>query len=55
MKEIKLQILNANYWEHFKCAKELAGFLPLNHPKRVRVESELNKMILEINELSKQH
>jgi hypothetical protein len=47
----KLEILDANYWEHFKVAKEFALFLPLNHPKRVRVENEINKILEEIHKL----
>lgn len=50
----KLEILNANYWEHFKFAKDLAGFLPLKHPKRVKVENELNEMIDQIQKLNKE-
>ena len=42
---IALEILNASYWEHFKYAKELAGYLDLDHPKRVIAEKELNKII----------
>ena len=30
----KLEILNSNYWEHFKFAKDLAGYLEFDHPKR---------------------
>lgn len=46
MHEIKLEILNGSYWEHFKYAKELALIYPLNHPKRVKIEKEVN-IILE--------
>ena len=48
----ELQILNASYWEHFKFAKELAGYLDLNHPKRLKVEKELNKMIDTIHKIN---
>ena len=48
----RLEILNSSYWEHFKYAKELAGYLDLNHPKRVRLEKELNKMLDEIQLLN---
>lgn len=51
MKKIKLELLEASYWEHYKMAKDLALYLPLNHPKRAKLEVELNKMIKEINEL----
>jgi len=49
----KLEILNANYWEHFKFAKDLAGFLDFDHPKRRKVEDKLNEMVDEIHLLSK--
>jgi hypothetical protein len=49
----RLQILEYNYLEHFKHAKDLALVLPIEHPKRKEIESELNKIILEINKLKK--
>lgn len=49
---IKLEILNASYWEHFKMAKDLALYLPIDNPKRLKIEGELNKMITEIHELT---
>lgn len=49
----KLEILNSNYWEHFKFAKDLAGFLPFDHPKRRRIEEKLNEMVDEIHQLNK--
>lgn len=45
-----LEILEASYWEHYKFAKELALFLPLNHPKRLKVENEMNRLLEKINE-----
>ena len=51
--KLKLEILNANYWEHFKYAKDLAGFLDFDHPKRKRIETKLNEMVDEIHILNK--
>ena len=51
--ENELEILNSSYWEHFKFAKELAGYLELKHPKRVKIEKELNKMLERIHELNR--
>lgn len=48
---IELEILNASYWEHFKCAKDLALYLPLNHPRRVLIEKELNIILKQIKQL----
>lgn len=49
---MNLEIINSSYWEHFKFAQELAGYLDLNHPKRIKVEAELNKMLDKIRELN---
>jgi hypothetical protein len=43
------EILHYSYWEHFKWAKELSLVLPLDHPKRIRVEKELNNILDQIN------
>jgi len=43
-KEIRNEILQSSYWEHFKAAKDLALILPLNHPKRIKIENEVNKL-----------
>ncbi len=50
---IKLEILEANYWEHYKYAKDLAMFLPIDNSKRILLEKQLNEMIAEINKLKK--
>ncbi len=49
MSNIKLEILESSYWEHYKYAKDMALILPLNHIKRLRVEKELNEMITQIH------
>ena len=48
---IKLEILEYSYWEHFKMAKDIALVLPIDHPKRKKLEKEINEMATEINEL----
>lgn len=45
---IKKEILDASYIEHFKYAKELSYYLDLKHPKRVRAEKAVNKIIDEL-------
>jgi hypothetical protein len=47
----RLEILEYNYWEHYKHAKDLSFVLPITDKKRVDLEIELNKMLIEINEL----
>ena len=37
----KLEILEANYWEHYKTAKDISFYLPIEHPKRVKLEKVL--------------
>ena len=49
---LELEILSANYWEHFKFAKDIAMYLQLEDPKRVKVEKELNAMLERMHELS---
>lgn len=51
MNKIKLEILEASHIEHFRFAKDLALILPLKHPKRKRIEKELNDLTKEINKL----
>jgi uncharacterized protein involved in exopolysaccharide biosynthesis len=45
---IILEILTASQYEHFKAAKELATLYPLDHPKRVQIERELNEITRQI-------
>lgn len=49
--EIELEILEYNYWEHFKYAKDLNLILPLGHKKRVTLKKEMNKMVKRIHEI----
>ncbi len=49
----KLEILEYNYWEHFKALKEMSLILPLKHPRRLELESEVNKLQKEINDLKR--
>ncbi len=51
MDSTNLEILESSYWEHFKIAKDLALYLPLNHPKRVKIDKECHKMITRINKI----
>lgn len=49
--EHEIQILEYSYWEHFKFAKDIALILPLEHPRRKKVEDELNKLQKRLQEL----
>ncbi len=51
MKEIKLEILEYSYWEHYNHSKSISLILPLEHPKRKLIEKEVNKLADEINKL----
>lgn len=54
-KAVELQILEYNYWEHFKAAKDMAMVLPLDDPKRKAVEKELNDIQERIQALKADH
>jgi len=49
--KIRLEILEYNYWEHFKKAKDLFLILELSDPKRLELEKELNSQIEVINQI----
>lgn len=53
MTHIQLEILEGNYWEHFKFAKDLALIFPVDDPKRKKIEVEMNSMLDKINEIKK--
>ena len=46
---IELEILQASYWEHFKFAKDLSLYLPIDDKKRINIEKEMNDLITKIN------
>ena len=39
------EILKANYYEHMKAREELARYLPVDHPKRIKLDKAINEMI----------
>ena len=39
------KILEANYFEHLKWAKELGMYLPKDHPKRIKAEKAINEHV----------
>lgn len=49
--QYEIEILEYSYWEHFKYAKDVALILPIEHPKRKKVEDELNKLQKRLQEL----
>ncbi len=46
--DIKNEILEYSYWEHFKYAKDLALILPVEHPKRKLIEAKVNELSMEL-------
>jgi len=44
-----IEILQYNYWEHFRMAKELSLILPVDHPKRVEIEKSMKELLDKIN------
>jgi len=53
MNQITLEILEGSYLEHFKMAKDFALILPIDNPKRKKIEKELNDISEQIRELKK--
>lgn len=48
---IQLEILQSSYWEHFKYAKDISLILPIENPKRQKIEAETNKIAEQIKQL----
>lgn len=51
MDELKIEILEYSYWEHFKALKDIALILPIEHPKRKKLEKAINEILKELHEL----
>lgn len=51
MDNIKIQILEYNYWEHFKVLKDISLILPIEHEKRIQLEKSTNEIQKELHEL----
>lgn len=43
------EILQASYWEHFKVAKDIARYLPPEHPYRLKLEKEMENILKILN------
>lgn len=52
--DIKMEILHASAVEHFKAEKDLSQFLELNHPKRIKLQKESNKISEQLRVLNKE-
>jgi hypothetical protein len=48
MNEIKKEILEASYWEHFNALKSLSLIYKHTHPKMVRLAAGLEQLRLEL-------
>lgn len=46
--KIKIEILEGNYWEHFKIAKDWSLMYPIDDQKRKDIEKTLNELTEEI-------
>ena len=51
MNSIRLEILEGSYLEHFKQAKDFALILPIDNPRRIKIEKEMNDISSEIRKL----
>lgn len=52
--EMKLEILNLNYWENFKFANDLVKALGPTNTRYQNAQKTVNEMIVEINNLKKE-
>lgn len=50
----KLDILNLNYWEHFKFAKDLAQALGPTNPRYQHMEKSVNNILADISKVKKE-
>jgi len=50
--EIAIAIHNGNYIENLKFEKELAQMYGAEHPKRLRLAEESNKILIKIKQLT---
>lgn len=51
MDRTKIEILEYSYWEHFKALKDISLILPLDHPRRKKLERATNEILKELHEL----
>lgn len=49
MRSIKIEILQYSYWEHFKALKDVALILPIEHPKRKKLEDATNEILKQLH------
>lgn len=45
------EIVELNYWEHFKKAKDLRLVYPFDHPKLAELENAMNDILSNQNEI----
>ena len=49
---IQMEILQYSYWEHFKAEKDLSMILQLDHPRRIMMHQQNQKLTEDIRKLS---
>ena len=50
MEAIRLELMTANYWEHYRYFHELTQSLPLDHPKRHKYYETIERLSKELND-----
>ena len=53
--DIKIEILEYSYWEHFKAMKDISLILPLTHPKRVKIGNALEDILCQLKKLKNEN
>ena len=48
---LQLEILQYNYWEHYKFEKDIAMVLPIDHPKRIKMREYTADILDKIHKL----
>ena len=55
MEETCLDILQLNYWEHFKKEKDISLVYAPNHPTRIKLRKDTQEILDKINKLKGNH
>ena len=46
---LRLEILQYNYWEHYKYEKDISMVLPIDHPKRILAREATSELLKQIH------
>ena len=52
--DIKMELLQERYWQHYKFAKDLAFVMSIQNPRYIKIQNEVNNINKKIKELQKE-